>query len=132
MLVFTNKSEQPSQNDLEQALGEKIHLFKAIMHGCQVEETIWKYYSKSSGWTLQCRRDGLNLFYIQVVDSGFYVWFTLGNEAKKKAIALVSNQQLCKEISLAREYKEGTSFKVDIDTAADIADVIILAGLKAK
>jgi hypothetical protein len=132
MLVFTDKSQQPSQNELEQALGENIHLFKAIIHACLIEETVWKYYSKSSGWTLQCRRDDLNLFFIQVTTTGFYVWFTLGKQAKQKAIELVSNQQLREEICLAREYKEGTSFKVDVVTAADIADVIILAGLKVE
>jgi hypothetical protein len=132
MLVFTNKSQQPSQSELEQALGEKNHLFKSILHECRVEETVWKYYSKSSGWTLQCRQDDRNLFFIQVTQTGILVWFTLGKQAKCKAFELVSGKQLLEEIRTAREYVEGTSFKVDVATPADLSDVIILAGLKNK
>lgn len=132
MLVFTNKSQQPTQGELENALGDKINLFKAVLHKCQIDETVWKYYSKSSGWTLQCRQEDRNLFFIQVTQPGFYVWFTLGKQAKTRGIELVSSQQLKDEIAAAREYKEGTSFKVDVITAADLPDVIILAGLKSE
>ena len=132
MLVFTNKSQQPTQNELEQALGEKFPLFKAVLHGCQIDEKVWKYYSKSSGWTLQCRQDERNLFFIQITQSGFYVWFTLGKKAKNRGIELISNPQLKDEIACAREYKEGTSFKVDVVTPAEISDVILLAGLKSE
>lgn len=130
MLVFTNKSQQPTQGELEQALGEKVHMFKAILFGGKIDETTWKYYSKSSGWTLQCKHEGRNLFYIQVTDTGFFVWFTLGQQAKRKAIEQVLSEQLQKEIATAREYKEGTSFKVDPVTPKDLTDIMVLIKLK--
>ena len=132
MLVFTNKSQQPTQNDLEQALGEKLKMFNAILLGGSIDETTWKYYSKSSGWTLQCKHEGRNLFYIQVTDRGFFVWFTLGQHAKRKAIEMILSEQLQKEIASAREYKEGTSFKVDPVAPKDLADIMVLIKLKSE
>ena len=132
MLIFTNKTQQPSQAEVEKALGNKLILFNTILRESQVKETAWKYYSKSSGWTLQCKRVDRNLLFIKITDSGFYVWFTLGKQAKSKAVEMVTNKLLKQEIGAAREYKEGTSFKVDVATTADLADIAILVDLKQE
>jgi hypothetical protein len=132
MLVFTNKSCPPSQSNVEIALGEKLHLFNSVLNENGINATEWKFYSKSSGWILQCRHNSHNLFYIQITQSGFFVWFTLGRQAKDNALELLKNENLKKEIMTAKEYREGTSFKVAITSIQDIADTVVLTDLKSK
>jgi hypothetical protein len=130
MLVFTNKSCPPSQSDVENSLGDKLHLFNSVLNDNGINENEWKFYSKSSGWTLQCRQNGHNLFYIQITQSGFFVWFTLGRLAIITALELLKNEDLKKEILTAKEYREGTSFKVPVTSVGDLPDIALLTGLK--
>jgi hypothetical protein len=132
MLVFTNKSCSPSQSDVENSLGEKIHLFNSVLNDSGINATEWKFYSRSSGWTLQCRQNVHNLFYIQITESGFFVWFTLGRQAIITALELLKNEDLKKEIMTAKEYREGTSFKVHVTLVEDLPVISLLTGLKSK
>ncbi|WEK36912.1 MAG: DUF3788 family protein [Candidatus Pseudobacter hemicellulosilyticus] len=125
-LVFTDKTQAPATA----ALGKKQVLLDSLLRENKITETIWKYYSASSGWTLQCREKKQNLFYIQVTSTGFDVWFTLGKAAKGKALAAIADPLLIASIQTAAEYREGTSFKVSIQTTKDLPVVRLLTEIR--
>jgi hypothetical protein len=129
-IVFADKSQMPTSEDVERVLGERLPLLETLLNNCNIDESLWKFYSKKSGWTWQCRRKKLNLFYVQMVIGGFYVWITLGVKAKLKALELINNPVVCKAILSAKEYPEGTSFFVAVQNYADVEIVQRLIEIK--
>jgi hypothetical protein len=129
-IVFADKSQMPTSEEVEQVLGEQLELLETLLNNCNIDETIWKFYSKKSGWTWQCRRKKVNLFYVQMVNGGFYVWITLGVRAKMKALEIINNPVVCKAILSANEYPEGTSFFVAVQNHTDVEIVQKLIDIK--
>lgn len=130
-LVFADKKQQPSLSLAIQALGEKGPLLEKVLDENDITDTVWKFYSASSGWTLQCKKGKKNLFYIQLTGITFNVWFTLSRQA---TASILANEQLADvhcALSLAANYTEGTSFGVQVATKKDAGIVAKLAEIKA-
>lgn len=131
-LVFTQKSSPPDEAALRSALGKKYTLLEKLLKENDITTSVWKFYSATSGWTLQCRRGSKNLFYLQIVSSGIRVWFTLGKDAREKAIAQITAPAIREAIETARIYAEGASFPADIQSSRDLPVVRKLTDIKVS
>ena len=129
-LVFNNKSEKPNELDIKESLKSKFDLFESIITENNFDEAVWKFYNKNSGWTLQCKIKNRNIMYIQIIRTGFYVWFTLGKKAKENALKSTISEKIKDEIKSSKVYREGTSFKVDVEDKNDLDDISVLIKIK--
>jgi hypothetical protein len=130
--MFTDKTHLPNEKVIESALGKKMAFLKRILSENNIDESIWKFYGKTSGWTLKCRIGKKNIFYIQIVLSSLYVWFTVGRKTKEKLMGSTISQKLKENILSAKEYIEGTSFKVEVLSELDIMDIKLLVSFKTE
>lgn len=129
-VVFKDKNQVPDDVIVEKSLKNKFAFFKNIIDENNFDETVWKFYSKNSGWTLQCKIKNRNIMYMQIITTGFYVWFTFGKAAKEEALKSSINSKIKDEIKSSKIYREGTTFKVFVEDNEDIKDIKELISIK--
>jgi hypothetical protein len=130
--MFTDKTQPPNETEIENALGKKTAFLERILNENGIDDTVWKFYGKTSGWMLQCRKSKRNIFYVQIVQSSLYVWFTVGRKTKEKVLGSAVSKKLKENILSAKEYREGTSFKVEAQSEFDILAIKLLVSFKTK
>ena len=134
--VFTDKSIQPDNDRLAQALGENGKFWQAIKqhikekHGNTREE--WKFYSAKYGWTLKTLLKKRNLFFLTPLNGNFRIGFVFGD----KAVAAVGQSdfpdEIKTELNNARKYAEGRGFVIVVKNKNDVENVQKLIDIKVK
>ncbi len=134
--VFTDKSIQPDNDLLAQALGENGKFWEALKkhimenHGDTKEE--WKFYSAKYGWTLKTLLKKRNLFFFTPLNGYFRIGFVFGD----KAVAAVEQSDLPDniktELKNARKYAEGRGFVIVVKNMNDVENVQKLIDIKVE
>ena len=132
--VFTDKSIQPDNDLLAQALGENGIFWQTIKqhikekHGDTKEE--WKLYSAKYGWTLKTLLKKRNLFFFTPLDKYFRIGFAFGD----KAVAAVEQSDIPDniktELKNARKYAEGRGIAIVVKNQEIVENVKKLIDIK--
>ena len=132
--VFPDKSQIPSSQELDAALGGAAFLLKKIeayLETCGYSTSReWKFYSKAAGWTLAIRVKKRTVFHLLPGNDRFTVVFTLGKSAVAAAAEIGLPKVISALIANARVYAEGRSFRFDVAGQSDVLSVTKLAGVK--
>ncbi len=132
--VFPDKSQTPSSQDLDAALGGAAFLLKEIeayLDTCGHNPfREWKFYSKAAGWTVAIRVKKRTVFHLLPGNDRFTVVFTLGRSAVAAAAEIALPKVISALIANARVYAEGRSFRFDVASQADVLSVTKLVGVK--
>jgi len=136
MSIFLDKSKQPNDKLLAEALGVTYKYWKELesglenLHGPLAEE--WKYYGKTSGWTLKLLLKKRNLFFFAPYDKYFRIAFVFGD----KAVSAIEKSDLpstmIRELVTAKRYVEGRGLRIEVMKRSQIADIIKLVGFKLQ
>ncbi len=136
MSIFLDKSKQPNDKQLAEALGVTYKHWKELetglekLHGPLVEE--WKYYGKASGWTLKLLLKKRNLFFFAPYGKYFRIAFVFGD----KAVSAIEKSDLpstmIRELVTAKRYVEGRGLRIEVKKRSQIADIIKLVGFKLQ
>ena len=134
MSIFLDKTHQPDEKELSSALGPTYAYWKAIRlalekrHGSIAEE--WKFYGKSSGWTMKVLLKKRNLFFMAPYEKYFRIAFVFGD----KAVAAIERSDLPKhlirELVGAKRYVEGRGLRIDVTTKPAADEIVKLAAFK--
>ncbi len=136
MSIFLEKSKQPNERLLAEALGVTYKYWKELevglekLYGPLTEE--WKYYGKSSGWTLKLLMKKRNLFFFAPYERYFRIAFVFGD----KAVSAIEESDLppamIKELANAKRYVEGRGLRIDVKKRSAIADIVKLVEFKIQ
>jgi Protein of unknown function (DUF3788) len=132
--IFDDKSTQPDDQMLSEALGETFILWAEIKnhlnseYGGLIEQ--WKFYNTKSGWILKTLSKKRNLFFFLPVKDGFSITFVFGD----KAFAVIEKSDLPEDIintlKNAEKYMEGKSLKINVKLPEDIENIKKLVEIK--
>ena len=96
-------------------------------YGTLTEE--WKYYSASSGWTLESLLKA-DLFFFAPCEKDFRIAFIFGDKAVSAGEESNLPAQMVQELKSAKRYVEGRGLRLEIKRKGDVKHVIALAGIK--
>lgn len=133
--VFTDKSKQPSAEEVSAVLRRSSALWIRIQH--EIAErlpdvsAVWGYTSKSTGWGLRVKQGERIIVYLTPCDGYFLASFALGRDAVAEARARRLPTALVTAIEAAPTYAEGRGVRLPVRFAADAKGVVTLAEIKA-
>ena len=132
--IFTDKSHQPDDQMLSEALGETNRVWEEIKkhlksaYGELIRE--WKFYGKNYGWQLKTLRKKRNLFFIIPYDGYFKQIFIFGD----KAVTAIEQSDLPDDIKEtlrnARKYAEGRGLSLEVKSLEKIEIIKKLIEIK--
>lgn len=132
--AFVGKTEKPSLKELASALGPALPIWNEIVERVGTELSVtdqeWNSYSPKYGWHLRLRFKKRNILYLSPCDKLVRVSLILGDRAVKAARESKLSMKLSKIFDEAPHYPEGTGIVMMAKSAADVASVIKLAGIK--
>jgi hypothetical protein len=133
--AFLGKTTQPSDSDLEKALGRAKPLWDQLVAELASEHDVttreWKSYSAKHGWSLRLKRGKRTTVWL-VPNAGFFeVAFIFGEKALT-AIRQTAPTRVLRMLDEAPKYPEGTALRFQIKAAKDIAVVKKLAAIKLQ
>jgi hypothetical protein len=132
--IFENKSEVPSTSEIRAALGETHALWLKLKDTVAAQhepcEQEWVYGGKNYGWSLRLKRKKRAILYLTPAHEFFRVGFALGEKAVQAAHEARLSKRVLKVIDGAPKYVEGRAVRLEIRTAAGLADIVKLAGIK--
>ena len=98
-------------------------------HGTITPE--WKYYGRTSGWTLKVLLKKRNLFFLAPCDKRFRVAFVFGDKAVKAVEQSGLPKRMIRELKDGKRYPEGRALRMELRKAAQVEQVLTLAAIKA-
>ena len=132
--VFIDKSNQPDNQMLSEALGETFQVWEEIKrhlksdYGELIHE--WKFYGKNYGWQLKTLRKKRNLFFIIPCAGYFNQIFVFG----EKAVAAIEQSDLPDDIKETlkntKKYAEGRGLSIEVDSFEKIENIKKLIEIK--
>jgi hypothetical protein len=133
-IIFTDKSNQPNNHMLSEALGktyqvwEEIYLYLKSAYDDIIQE--WKFYGKNYGWQLKTLLKKRNLFFIIPYQDYFTQVFVFGD----KAVSEIEKSDLPNDIKetlrKAKKYAEGRGLSIDVTSSEKIDIIKILIDIK--
>ena len=134
--AFDNKLKKPKYDEIAVILKEKKQLWfdlkdYLIKKYINITEE-WKYYGKSSGWTLLFKYKKRTILYLFPAEGFFIVLFVFGEKATAAAKQYSLPKIILKAIRDAKPYVEGRSFRVEVKNEEDLENVKKLVEIKMK
>ncbi len=131
---FDDKSRQPGDADLAEALGKtKKYWDEIIAHAAKEYEPLteeWKYSGVKWGWSMRLIRKKRTILYLTPCKDYYFTGFVLGDRAVEAARQSDLPAPVMEVINSAPKYGEGTGFRLEIRTEEDLESSKILAGIK--
>ncbi len=132
--IFEDKIKKPEDEDIREALNGSCRLWEEIKEymvsnlGTMTEE--WKFYGKSSGWTLLLKHKKRTIIYMFPGKDFFTTLFVYGDKAMEQAGTSNLPDYIIDRIHSAEPYMEGRSFQVEVKSEQDLAHVKVLIDIK--
>lgn len=132
--LFIDKSLQPDETVVSEVLGAQWDQWQCIRqhvadaYAGSAEE--WKFYGRSSGWTLLLKQKKRTILYLFPGQERFTVLFVFGEAAVASATQSDLPEPVKTAIRDARPYMEGRSFHVDVASVDDATVVQRLIAIK--
>jgi hypothetical protein len=128
--VFADKEIKPSDNDIDQCLGQvkplwdNLTCFVTDKYNVQGE---FKFYGKNLGWALRYKKSGRVLIALYPGDGEYTVQIILNEEQVKNALSTDISTETRKIIAESRKFREGKWVYVTVPTTRleDIKSLII-------
>jgi Protein of unknown function (DUF3788) len=136
MSIFLDKSKKPNDKLLAEALGITYPYWKELesalekLYGPLAED--WKYYGKSSGWTLKLLLKKRNLFFFAPYHKFFRIAFVFGDKSVNAIEESDLPPSMVRELVEAKRYVEGRGLRIDVKKRSTIGDIVKLVGFKLQ
>jgi asparagine synthetase A len=133
--ALDDKSQVPSDDSLSAVLGPAEALWKKLVSALAADyqpltET-WSYSGKQWGWSLALKNKKRTIVYLTPSRSFFHAGFALG----EKAVSIARSgggltPEVLSIIDSARKYAEGRAVRLEVRTAEDVRQVLVIAAAK--
>jgi hypothetical protein len=135
-LVLTDKNIFPDQQVIASHIGIHMQQWDNLLQSVRISfpgaEEKWNYYNDGKSWLFRIIWKKKTLFWVGIIKGTFRVTFYFGEKAR----ALVESAPIPED--LKNQYRDGKWFgklkavTIYIKGDPDIADVLTIAGIKAK
>jgi hypothetical protein len=134
--AFIGKAEQPTEDELAEALGPAKEIWDLLLarlaDECGIEVREWNSYSPKAGWALRLKVKKRNILYLAPCRGGLRIAFILGDKAVTAARQSTLPRKVIKLVEEGKRYPEGTAVRMDVTRAQDIAAIVKLASIKLQ
>ncbi len=134
--IFTDKSKQPTQKDLEIALSNTFGIWQAIIDFTkkQYPETNeeWNFSGEKFGWSFRLKDKKRIIIYLLPRDRFFKVAFVFGEKATDKILGDSISENIKSELNAAKKYAEGRGIRIEITDSSLMKDIEKLIEIKAS
>jgi hypothetical protein len=122
---FQDKSEKPSEQAMQAALGNMYEYYKEILELANAYSSEW-VFTKSSGWMLKVFDRSKALLYIIPLFDSLRVSMAI-RENERDAFLLDSELEILHEtISISKKYQEGFALRFDVSSNNEFEPLEIL------
>lgn len=132
--AFLGKTTEPSEKDVESALGAANSAWNELLDWLKEEEKLsdreWNSYSPKYGWALRVKRKKRNIIYMSPCHGCFRVSFILGDKAVAAARDSKLPKPVLKALDEAPHYPEGTGLRLLVSKSKDLPAIRTLTQVK--
>ncbi|MBW8359099.1 MAG: DUF3788 domain-containing protein [Weeksellaceae bacterium] len=132
--IFTDKNNEPTAHDLEQALGGSAQIWKNLemfAKECAPKASAeWKFTGEKYGWSYRVKDNKRILIYLLPRDQYFKAAFVFGPKATVQVIDSTVSEAIKTELLDARSYAEGRGIRVDVRDISNFEDLKKLIVIK--
>lgn len=134
--IFTDKSIEPTQADLEKALGEShIHwqeLFSFTLKTFPESNFGWHFSGQKFGWSFRISDKKRVILYLLPRDRFFKAALIFGDRAVEQIISSDIAEYIQSELMSAKKYAEGRGIRVEVKDVSLVEDLKKLITIKIK
>lgn len=131
---FTEKSEQPEENDLKNLLGTNyklwVDLIRFVETNFDTPTTEWKFYGKKSGWVQKLFLKKRNLLFFVPYENFFRIGMVFGEKAVAEITKSGLPKEIIEEIQNTKKYAEGRGIRIDVKNKSSLESVKKLIQIK--
>ncbi len=133
--IFDDKSKQPTDDDLNEALGDTFAQWNSLQKQIASLYTAspeWGFATKNTGWGLRLRAEKGKrvVLYMTPCKGYFLASFALGEKAVKAAHESDIPASVLEIIDNSKKYVEGRAVRLEVRSADDVLHVVKLASIK--
>lgn len=132
--LFMDKSIQPNEESIKEALGLKYKYWKEMRTSLDKKyedlKEEWKYYGQKSGWTLKIFYKKRNLFFFSVYEDYFLIAFVFGDKAVDTISKSNLPAKLTDELVTSKKYAEGRGLRIEVRGKTDVKIILKLVEIK--
>lgn len=132
---FTDKTHQPTEQDIQAALGAAYPLWERLLRFIQTNYQIpgeLSYGGKNYGWNLWYRKSGKSLTSLFPQEGGFIAQVVLGREQAEKAESLDVGENVGRLVRETPQLHDGKWLWIPVTQERDALDVENLLLLKRR
>ena len=132
--AFDDKAHPPSPAELDAMLGRSAALWRRLVDEVQLAhgplEELWNFAGPKFGWSLRLKDRKRVVVYVTPERRHFLAGLVLGEKAVAAARTSDLAPAIVRQIEEARSYAEGRGVRLEVRTAADLADVLKLLAIR--
>lgn len=116
--IFTDKTKEPSEEDLRRALGTTFMLWKSLAEFTKESYPnyieYWHFSGDKYGWNFRISEKKRVLLYLLPRDGFFKAAFVFGQKATDEILKSEIDENIKNEIQAAKAYAEGRGIRIDV------------------
>jgi len=133
--IFTDKSHQPTEQEIQEAIGEAYPFWERLLRFIQTNYQIpgeMSFGGKNYGWNLWYRKSGKSLTSLFPQQDSFIAQIVLGREQSEKAASLELGQTVGRLVGETPQLHDGKWLFIPVSEEPDAQDVERLLLLKRR
>jgi hypothetical protein len=132
--IFVNKSELPSIDNLQIALGDTFEIWKNIeaiaFENYPKAKANWFFSSQKFGWSYRVKDSKRVIIYLLPRDNFFKIAFIFGQNATEKIFESNVSENIKSALKEAKVYAEGRGIRIDVRDRSNFHDIQELIKIK--
>lgn len=134
MSIFPDKTLQPTEQDLETALGSTFDFWKSVrdyvFHAYPEANEEWNYPGRKYGWSFRIKDKKRAIIYLLPRDGYFNTAFVFGQKAFDQIMDSSIRESIKTDLQKARKYAEGRGVRIEVRDASVLPDIRQLVEIK--
>ncbi|WP_461633368.1 DUF3788 domain-containing protein [Labilibaculum euxinus] len=132
--IFTDKTAEPTQKDLQEQLASLYPLWEQIAESVRKKypkpKEEWNYPGKNYGWSFRLKDKKRAIIYLLPRQGYFKVAFVFGQKATDQIMACDIDASIKEDLAGAKKYAEGRGLSIEVHNAKPINDIEKLIDIK--
>jgi hypothetical protein len=132
--VFGDRSQIPTDVELEVALGPSIGLWRSLQAElAQVFDPLvegWSFAGKAHGWALRLKHRDRAIVYLAPLAGRFRASLALPERAMPAALLADLPEPVRETLAAAPIHPEGRAVRIEVTSQEDVASVVALARIR--
>ncbi len=132
--IFTDKAKQPTDKDLEKALGPTYPLWQALAafthKAYEGARENWNFPGAKYGWSFRISGKKRVLLYLLPRDGYFKAALVFGPKAYKEILNSDVAESIKEELRSTKVYAEGRGIRIDVKNKKVVKDIEKLVTIK--